>query len=218
MDTAVPPPSGEPLKVVGPTTGVPADSAAASCGLRADAARNRARLLDAATRLLGEHGLAHLTMEAVAQAAGVGKGTVFRRFGDRTGLLFALLDHRERQFQTSFLSGPPPVGPGAPALERLHAFGPAVLRHEASHTELWLALQTDPLRALSSPPHLLRHTHLTHLLREHGAQGDVELLAHTLLAFLSTSLTHHLTVRCGIGLDRVEDAWHHLVARLTACS
>jgi AcrR family transcriptional regulator len=216
MDNAAPPPSGEPLTVVGAPSGVPADSAAASCGLRADAARNRARLLDAATRLLGEHGLAQLTMEAVAQAAGVGKGTVFRRFGDRTGLLIALLDHREQQFQTSFLCGPPPVGPGAPALDRLHAFGPAVLRHEACHTELWLALQSDPLRHLSSAPHQLRHTHLTHLLREHGSEGDVELIAHTLLAFLSTSLNHHLTVRCGIGLDRVEDAWHHLVARLAA--
>ncbi|NYV77427.1 TetR/AcrR family transcriptional regulator [Streptomyces sp. UH6] len=215
MDTAVPPPTGEPLQVADAATGLPVDASSGPCGLRADAARNRARLLDAATRLLGEHGVAHLTMEAVAQAAGVGKGTVFRRFGDRTGLLIALLDHRERQFQTSFLSGPPPVGPGAPALERLHAFGPAVLRHEACHQDLFLALQTDPLRHLSSPPHQLRHTHLTHLLREHGAGGDVELLAHTLLAFLGTSLTHHLTVGCGMTLTRVEDAWHHLVTRLT---
>jgi AcrR family transcriptional regulator len=215
MDTAAPPPSGEPLALADVATGLSAESPDGPCGLRADAARNRARLLDAATRLLGEHGVAHLTMEAVAQAAGVGKGTVFRRFGDRTGLLIALLDHRERQFQSSFLSGPPPVGPGAPALERLHAFGPAVLRHEACHQDLFLALQTDPLRHLSSPPHQLRHTHLTHLLREHGAEGDVELLAHTLLAFLGTSLTHHLTIRCGMPLGRVEEGWHHLVARLT---
>ncbi|MEU9578382.1 TetR/AcrR family transcriptional regulator [Streptomyces chilikensis] len=216
MDTAAPPPSGEPLRVADAATGLSADASGGPCGLRADAARNRARLLDAATRLLGEHGVAHLTMEAVAQAAGVGKGTVFRRFGDRTGLLIALLDHRERQFQSSFLSGPPPVGPGAPALERLHAFGPAVLRHEACHQELFLALQTDPLRHLSSPPHQLRHTHLTHLLREHGAEGDLDVLAHTLLAFLGTSLTHHLTVGCGMALSRVEDAWHHLVTRLAS--
>lgn len=76
--------------------------------LRSDAARNRTRLLDAASRLMAERGAANLTMESVAAAAGVGKGTVFRRFGDRTGLLIALLDHREGLLQAAFLSGPPP--------------------------------------------------------------------------------------------------------------
>lgn len=42
--------------------------------LRADAARNRARLMDAAARLIAEHGAAGVTMEAVAAAAHVGKG------------------------------------------------------------------------------------------------------------------------------------------------
>ncbi|NED22229.1 helix-turn-helix transcriptional regulator, partial [Streptomyces sp. SID9913] len=94
--------------------------------LRADAARNRARLLEAAARLVAERGADGLTMEAVAVAANVGKGTVFRRFGDRTGLLSALLDHSERKLQTAFLTGPPPLGPGAPPAERLRAFGAAV--------------------------------------------------------------------------------------------
>jgi AcrR family transcriptional regulator len=58
---------------------------------RADAARNRARLREAARRLVGEHGAERVTMEAVAREAGVGKGTLFRRFGDRDGLLVALL-------------------------------------------------------------------------------------------------------------------------------
>ncbi|WP_237047816.1 TetR/AcrR family transcriptional regulator [Lentzea guizhouensis] len=83
--------------------------------LRADAVRNQARLLEAAARLAAERGAAALTMEAVAVAAGVGKGTVSRRFGDRNGLLQALLDHAERQFQEAFLSGPPRWAPN-PAL------------------------------------------------------------------------------------------------------
>ncbi|MGW4569175.1 TetR family transcriptional regulator, partial [Streptomyces sp. NPDC004561] len=74
--------------------------------LRADAARNRARLLEAAARLIAERGVDGVTMEAVAVAAQVGKGTVFRRFGDRTGLLMALLDHSGRRLQADFLSGP----------------------------------------------------------------------------------------------------------------
>ncbi|WP_159062424.1 TetR/AcrR family transcriptional regulator, partial [Streptomyces caniscabiei] len=91
--------------------------------LRADAARNRTRLLEVAARLAAECGAANLTMEAVATAAEVGKGTVFRRFGDRFGLMVALLDHQERELQAAFLSGPPPLGPEAPPVDRLRAFG-----------------------------------------------------------------------------------------------
>ncbi len=61
---------------------------------RGDAARNRARVLEAASRLFDEQGVEAVTMDAVACAAGVGKGTLFRRFGDRAGLCLALLDGR----------------------------------------------------------------------------------------------------------------------------
>ncbi|MEV0097201.1 TetR/AcrR family transcriptional regulator [Streptomyces sp. NPDC050738] len=184
--------------------------------LRADAARNRTRLLEAASELMGGCGAAALTMEAVASAAGVGKGTVFRRFGDRTGLLIALLDHREQQLQAAFLSGPAPLGPDAPALDRLHAFGPAVIRHERAHHELILAASTDRVRNYTVPAARLRLTHVTLLLRQANAEGDVELLAHTLLGYLDTALVHHLVVERGMPLDRIEAGWHDLVARLTA--
>src|SRR2546430_13686986 len=85
------------------------------------AARNRARILDAAERLFREHGVAAVSMDQLAQAAGVGKGTLFRRFGDKAGLAVALLDSRERELQAAILSGPPPLGPGAPAADRLVA-------------------------------------------------------------------------------------------------
>jgi hypothetical protein len=80
---------------------------------RSDAARNRRALLDAAAELIAESGPATLTMEGVARRAGVGKGTVFRRFGSRAGLMLALLDHSEHQLQAAFIAGPPPLGPRA---------------------------------------------------------------------------------------------------------
>ena len=78
---------------------------------RADAARNRAAVLDAAAALFREHGVEGVSMEAVAAAAGVGKGTLFRRFGDKAGLATALLDTQERTLQEAILFGPAPLGP-----------------------------------------------------------------------------------------------------------
>ncbi|MET7699225.1 MULTISPECIES: TetR/AcrR family transcriptional regulator [unclassified Streptomyces] len=183
--------------------------------LRADAARNRARLLEAAARLVEEHGAAGVTMEAVAAAAQVGKGTVFRRFGDRTGLLMALLDHSEKQLQASFLSGPPPLGPGAPPVERLRAFGCAVLRRSVDALELQLAAEPDPARRFSAAPRRVLAGHVTLLLRQAVPDGDCELLAHTLMGYLDPVLAHHLTKQCGMPLERLEAGWLDLVARVT---
>ncbi len=184
--------------------------------LRADAARNRARLLEAAARLVAERGADGLTMEAVAVAANVGKGTVFRRFGDRTGLLSALLDHSERKLQTAFLTGPPPLGPGAPPAERLRAFGAAVLRRGVEELDLQLAAEADAGRRFVHPARRVLHQHVTLLLREAVPDADCELLAHTLMAQLDAALIHHLTRQRGMPLARLEAAWGDLVDRVTA--
>ena len=78
---------------------------------RGDAARNRVLLLDAARRLIDERGADAVTMDDIAGAAGVGKGTVFRRFGSRAGLMMVLLDEDERASQQAFMFGPATVGP-----------------------------------------------------------------------------------------------------------
>jgi len=183
--------------------------------LRADAARNRARLLDAATRLIAEHGVAGVTMEGVAAAAKVGKGTVFRRFGDRTGLLTALLDHSARTLQADFLGGPPPLGPGAPPLERLRAFGVAVLYRSVEQLDLQLAAQPEPTRRFSHPSTRALHTHVLLLLRRIVPDADCELLTQTLLSYLDPALIHHLTRQCGMPMERLEAGWVDLVARVT---
>ncbi|MFI6339231.1 TetR/AcrR family transcriptional regulator [Streptomyces sp. NPDC050535] len=185
--------------------------------LRADAARNRARLLEAATRLVEEHGVANVTMEAVACAAAVGKGTVFRRFGDRTGLLMALLDHTEQRFQAGFLSGPPPLGPGASPVERLHAFGCATLRQASEQLDLYLAAEPDASRRFSSAPYRVRLMHVTMLLRQAVPAADTDLLAQTLMGYLDPALINHLTRQCGMPIERLESGWHDLVNR-TTCS
>ncbi|MDX8033337.1 helix-turn-helix domain-containing protein [Lentzea sp. BCCO 10_0856] len=103
---------------------------------RADAARNRAHLIDVARQMVEELGADKVTMDGLAERAGLGKGTVFRRFGTRAGIFHALLDEEEKHFQQRVMSGPPPLGPGAPAVERLVAFGRARLDFLLEHTVL----------------------------------------------------------------------------------
>ena len=57
--------------------------------LRADAERNRRRIVDAAKRLFAERGVA-VSVEDIAAAAGVGIGTFYRRFPDRESLVEAV--------------------------------------------------------------------------------------------------------------------------------
>lgn len=183
--------------------------------LRADAARNRARLLEAAGQLVAERGAAGVTMEAVAVAAQVGKGTVFRRFGDRTGLLTALLDHAEKNFQSAIITGPPPLGPGAPPLERLKAFGCALLRRSADELELQLAAEPVAERRHSNAPRRFLRGHVLILLREIVPDADCELLSLTLMAYLDPPMIHYRSKVCGMSQQRVEAGWLDLVDRIT---
>jgi AcrR family transcriptional regulator len=59
--------------------------------LRADAARNRARILDAARTAFAESGL-DVGVEEIARRAGVGKGTLYRRFPTKEALVRAIFD------------------------------------------------------------------------------------------------------------------------------
>ncbi|MFI7110794.1 TetR/AcrR family transcriptional regulator [Nonomuraea sp. NPDC050227] len=150
---------------------------------RADAARNREKVLAAAARLFAEKGVEAVSMDAVAAEAGVGKGTLFRRFGDKSGLAVALLDARERDLQERVLSGPPPVGPGAPAAERLTAFTAAYLDYLYAHLDLVRMSETaSPGARYRIGAYRFWHRHVAILLAEARPGGDADVLAHTLLA------------------------------------
>jgi AcrR family transcriptional regulator len=181
---------------------------------RADAARNRRRILAAAAGLVAERGIEHVSMDDVARAACVGTGTLYRRFGDRAGLALALLDDHTRAFQDGLISGPPPLGPGAPAAERLHAFGDGYLDLLERHADI-LAVAV-PLRRGPHAPDQLNATHLAILLREAAPGLDAEFTAWALLATLHPS--RYLHARNGLGwpVERVRAGWHALVDALTA--
>jgi AcrR family transcriptional regulator len=183
---------------------------------RADAARNRQRILDAAERLFTRDGVACTSMDAIALEAGVGKGTLFRRFGDRPSLAHALLDSSEREFQERLIRGPAPLGPGAPAAERLIAFGPALLEHIGAHAEIVLAAETGkvPGRRLAAGPYGAYRAHLMMLIREANPELDAEYTAEALLAPLGADIvTYQLKTR-GMTLERLAEGWEAIAQRL----
>ena len=116
---------------------------------RADAAENRRKVLAAAEELFASCEPANVTMDAVAADAGVGKGTLFRRFGDRAGLARAVISEHETKLQDAMIRGEPPLGPGAPPLERLAAFGRAYVAFLEQHAAL-LMCRRGHLRGVSA--------------------------------------------------------------------
>jgi AcrR family transcriptional regulator len=184
---------------------------------RADAARNRARVLDAARRLFAERGLRAVSMADVAEAAGVAKGTVFHRFGDRSGLALALLDEHERELQERVLRGPPPLGPGAPARERLRAFLEALADLTDDHRELLLEVDhARPAGRYRTGAYRAWAQHTAVLLHELRPDADAELLADVLLAPLSADLVEHLRTNRGRAPGDLRAAVVEAAERLTA--
>jgi AcrR family transcriptional regulator len=179
---------------------------------RADAARNRELLLDAAAAMVAELGADEVTMDALAARAGVGKGTVFRRFGSRGGLMAALLDHTERAWQAAVISGPPPLGPGAPPLDRLLALGGSRLHTTLQHAALIRAAGAEGRRA--SGAHSFAALHVRHLLAELGVEGDLPLLAVALLAPLEVPVLEQQVRLDGLPVERVLAGWADLVRRV----
>jgi AcrR family transcriptional regulator len=182
---------------------------------RADAVRNRARILLAARQLFADRGVSCVSMDEIAARAGVGKGTLFRRFGSRAALALALLSEHEVGFQEGLIRGEPPLGPGAPPLERLIAFGEARLELMDEHAEVLAAAEIGPGR-FDSPPYLVYRLHMTLLLREAAPERDPAYLVEALLAGLGVDLFLYLRDGRGMSLAELKAGWRELVRRLAA--
>ena len=182
---------------------------------RADAARNREALLEAAKRLLEWHGPEGITMDAVACEAGVGKGTLFRRFGDRASLFRALIDDRERDFQEAFIRGPAPLGPGAPVSERLTAFGHAMFQLIEDHGALLVeSTPVTPGLWYGHPVYITYRTHLVALLIELVGEQRAPYLADVLLAALDPDLVMYQRRVLGLSTDELQRGWAQLIESL----
>lgn len=181
---------------------------------RADAARNRRRILAAAERLFEEKGVSCTSMDAIAAEAGVGKGTLFRRFGDRATLALAVLDQSERNLQDAILTGPPPLGPGADPVVRLVAFGEAIIDFLEQFVDLALAAEGGSGGYLRSSPHAARWMHIRNLAQQARPSADADYIADALLVVLSAPIYVHQRNSKEMDVDRLKAGYGDLVRRL----
>lgn len=182
---------------------------------RADAARNRRRILAAAARLFAERGVDSVSMDAIAAEAGVGKGTLFRRFGGRASLALAVLDETERAFQDALLAGPPPLGPGAPPCERLVAFGAACLDRLEDQIDLMLhAEMAAGMDYQRSEPYAAKWIHARTLVTAARPDCDVDYVTDVLVAVLSAQVVAHQRRARGVPLERLKAGYADLVDRM----
>lgn len=179
---------------------------------RADAARNAARILDACERLFAERGVENVSMDEIAAEAGVGKGTLFRRFGDRAGLARSVIGERERLFQEELIRGEPPLGPGAPPRDRLIAFVAGLAQHLDRHGELIQAAEATAPH--NDAVYRFYRTHVELLVREAAPEADSEFFADALLAMLTARVFLYLRLARELPLERIIEGWTDVVRRL----
>ncbi|MFG2000410.1 TetR/AcrR family transcriptional regulator [Spirillospora sp. NPDC048911] len=184
---------------------------------RADAAQNRRKILAAAAEVIATRGVEALSMDEVARAAGVGVGTVYRRFHDRAGLVYAVIDDREREFQASFLTGSPPLGPGGgDPVERVRAFLHALADRTEEQSDLLLAAEMDSSYArFNDGSYGLYQMHLEMLIGEIRPDADAAYLADALLAPLAANLFRYQRHRRDLSLARIKAGLNDLIAGLT---
>ncbi|WP_017625099.1 TetR/AcrR family transcriptional regulator [Nocardiopsis chromatogenes] len=158
--------------------------------MRADAARNREAVLQAAGLLFDSaDDPAGVSMDDVAAAAGVGKGTLFRRFGDRAGLVRALYELRTERMAAEFEGA---TG-GEDPVEAVVRIMDALLRFKIENRALSRALESlGGGSPYTNAAYGRWHARVAALMAEARGPEAADFLAHALLAAVRSDLVDHL--------------------------
>jgi AcrR family transcriptional regulator len=142
---------------------------------RADAARNRRAILEAARKLLAKRPIGDICMDELAKVAGVGKGTLYRRFADRASLCRALLHDDATELQTRVLSGFE-LGAGSPWLMRLDRLLDALFDFVVDHAALLseaAAFERGPFGRMGHPAHVWQRQEIALYLDRAARAGEL---------------------------------------------
>ena len=179
---------------------------------RADAARNRAAVLEATRDLFQREDLDNVTLERVARAAGVGKATVLRRFGDLLGLIQAVVADRATELQERISNGPPPLGPGEEDSQtHLHAYLDALFDHVLENRKLLRALAIHgPHAYYTNPATQFWIDELTRRIEAARPGTDAGYLAHAVFTAMRPDIIDCLQRYRHMDTDRIRAGLHTL--------
>jgi AcrR family transcriptional regulator len=221
-----------------PTSPRPADVAAPSsprltdlaCAQRerADAAANRRHVLEAAMRLFGERGAENVTMDEVARAAGVGKGTLYRRYPDKAALCVALMDACFVEFERAALDEIAQTAQSRSAIDQLHAFLTRLVDWVEEHTP-WLGVIADQSSGQRrgadrrGPIYQWLHGVVLYLLRQANERGEVRIddpvyVADVILAAVDVDLYVFQRQQRGYSPQQIRAGICRLVDTLRSCA
>jgi AcrR family transcriptional regulator len=198
------------LDYEGRDTGLPVE--------RRDATRNRLKILDAARILFEERDITSVTMEDVARAAGVGKGTLYRRFPNKGLLCQALLDEPTRRVQEEAMRLV--SAPGDP-LVKLGAFLALLVEFVEENLDLLYGgneplCGADRLARFNHPAYDWRRWTILGLLQAAERVGelesdlDLEYIAAAILAPLDVDFYYYQRRVQGIPQQRISDGLRSL--------
>lgn len=198
---------------------------------RRDAAENRALILRTAEKLFEQHGVANVNMADIAQAASVGKGTLYRRFANKGELCLALMDEQMTEFQDGMLARMQTLSSeGVSKLEQLDQFLDALVHFTDVHSPLLCVVQGAGLLGEEMDnntmqlPHFWQYMTINGLLRgaqdagELSAELDIEYIADALLAPLKADLFRYQRQVRNFSPDRISNGLRMIVAGLKSAS
>lgn len=193
--------------------------------LRADAAANRGLILATAESLFAERGVADVTMADIAEAANVGKGTLYRRFANKAELSLALMDNWMTEFQEQTLEQLRAwTGQRVPYLEQLDRFLEALVYFTDAHAPLLCEVERAGLlqqETNQSLPYYWEYLTVRGLLRAAAREGeiaadlDLDYLADALLAPLQIDVFRFQRQVKGFSLERISAGLQSLLRALS---
>ncbi|MDX1417841.1 MAG: helix-turn-helix domain-containing protein [Candidatus Promineifilaceae bacterium] len=191
---------------------------------RADAAANRRLILDTAESLFAANGVEEVTMADIAQAAGVGKGTLYRRFANKAELCLALMDAQMASFQNNTLAVISELkAADAPNMQQLTLFLDDLVHFTDRHLPLLCEVERAGLLEPGHDrelPHIWQHMTIKGLLNAAQQAGelspriDIEYTADALIAPLRVNLFRFQRQGKGFSLERISAGLQNIAAAL----
>ena len=179
--------------------------------VRSDALKNRELLIQTAQRLFAENGVDAVTMSDVAEAAHVGKGTLYRHFASKGDLCHVLIDNDQRDLQNRTFAR---LREGGDAMQDLTWFLREVMAFLERNQEITLAASAQLGGMIDHPAHIWWRQTIRGLLLRMKPDFDVDYVSDVVFVMLDPRTLHYQTTARGFSYEQASDSLVTLLHRL----